>query len=119
MGELPIRTDSFGADPPGTTEWASAAAPHYRRRRARVDEAILGIYLSGGNTRRLEGALAPLLRGGPIGKDAVSRLVGRLAADFETWPQRDLAAESTRSLSATTGIRACGSGSGASGCRSW
>src|SRR5881398_3168809 len=60
----------------GTTEWASAAVPRYQRRTARVDEAILGVYLSGGNTRRLKGALAPL-RGGPLGKDAVSRLVGR------------------------------------------
>src|SRR5207245_5213367 len=69
----------------GTTEWGSSAAvPRYQRRTARVDEAILGVYLSGGNTRRLKGALAPLLRGGPLGKDAVSRLVGRLAADFET-----------------------------------
>ena len=36
-------------------------------------------------------ALAPLLRGGPLSKDAVSRLVGRLAEDFETWRRRDLA----------------------------
>jgi len=56
------------------TEWASAAVPRYQRRTARVDEAILGVYLSGGNTRRLKGALAPLLRGGPLGKDAVSLL---------------------------------------------
>src|SRR5213596_3604735 len=63
----------------GTTEWASAAVPRYQRRTARVDEAILGVYLSGGNTRRLKGALAPLLRraaregrglapGGPAGR---------------------------------------------------
>jgi len=82
----------------GTTEWASAAVPRYQRRTARVDEAILGVYLSGGNTRRLKGALAPLLRGGPLGKDAVSRLVGRLAADFETWRQRALGTEDIRYL---------------------
>jgi transposase-like protein len=35
--------------------------------------------------------LAPLLRGGPLSKDAISRLVGRLADDFETWRSRDLA----------------------------
>src|SRR6267378_2091788 len=81
-----------------TTEWASAAVPRYQRRTARVDEAILGVYLSGGNTRRLKGALAPLLRGGPLGKDAVSRLVGRLAADFETWRQRPLGTEDIRYL---------------------
>jgi hypothetical protein len=37
------------------------------------DEAILGVYLSGTNSRRLRGALAPLLRGAPLSKDAVSR----------------------------------------------
>jgi transposase-like protein len=80
------------------TEWQSQTVPRYQRRTARVDEAILGVYLSGGNTRRLKGALAPLLRGGPLGKDAVSRLIGRLAADFEAWGQRDLSTEDIRYL---------------------
>lgn len=75
----------------GTTEWRSALVPRYQRRSERVDEAILGVYLSGANTRRIKGALAPLLRGGPLSKDAVSRLVGRLADDFETWRRSDLA----------------------------
>ena len=75
----------------GTAEWRSALVPRYQRRSERVDEAILGVYLSGTNTRRIKGALAPLLRGGPLSKDAVSRLVGRLAGDFETWRGRDLA----------------------------
>jgi transposase-like protein len=48
------------------------------------------VYLSGTNTRRLRGALAPLLRGAPLSKDAVSRLVGRLRDDFEAWTKRDL-----------------------------
>jgi transposase-like protein len=82
----------------GVTEWQSQTVPRYQRRTARVDEAILGVYLSGGNTRRLKGALAPLLRGGPLGKDAVSRLVGRLAADFESWRERDLGTEDVRYL---------------------
>ena len=34
-------------------EWRSAIIPRYQRRTARVDEAILGVYLSGTNTRRL------------------------------------------------------------------
>ena len=75
----------------GTTEWHSELVPRYQRRSEQVDEAILGVYLSGTNTRRIKGALAPLLRGGPLSKDAVSRLVGRLADDFETWRSRDLA----------------------------
>jgi putative transposase len=74
-----------------TAEWRSALVPRYQRRSERVDEAILGVYLSGTNSRRIKGALAPLLRGGPLSKDAVSRLVGRLAGDFETWRGRDLA----------------------------
>jgi putative transposase len=71
-------------------EWHSRMIPRYQRRTERVDEAILGVYLSGTNTRRLRGALAPLLRGAPLSKDAVSRLVGRLREDFEAWEQRDL-----------------------------
>ena len=83
----------------GTTEeWRSELVPRYQRRSAQVDEAMLGVYLSGTNTRRIKGALAPLLRGGPLSKDAVSRLVGRLADDFETWRQRDLATDGIQYL---------------------
>ena len=83
----------------GTTEeWRSELVPRYQRRSAQVDEAMLGVYLSGTNTRRIKGALAPLLRGGPLSKDAVSRLVGRLADDFETWRTRDLAADGIQYL---------------------
>src|ERR1700681_4571988 len=71
-------------------EWRSRMIPRYQRRTERVDEAILGVYLSGTNTRRLRGALAPLLRGAPLSKDAVSRLVGRLREDFQAWAKRDL-----------------------------
>ena len=74
-----------------TTEWQSHTVRRYQRRTQRVDEAVLGVYLSGANTRRIKGALAPLLRGGPLSKDAVSRLVGRLAEDFKHWRERDLA----------------------------
>jgi putative transposase len=74
-------------------EWRTEIIPRYQRRTARVDAAILGLYLSGANTRRIRGALAPLLRGGPLSKDAVSRLVGRLSGDFQAWSERDLAAE--------------------------
>jgi putative transposase len=81
-----------------TAEWRSALVPRYQRRSERVDEAILGVYLSGTNTRRIKGALAPLLRGGPLSKDAVSRLVGRLADDFETWRRRDLAEDQIQYL---------------------
>ena len=78
------------------TEWSSETVRRYERRTTRVDEAILGVYLAGGNTRRIKGALAPLLKDGPLSKDAVSRLVGRLREDFETWRSRDLAEEDIR-----------------------
>ena len=79
-----------------TTEWRSHTVRRYQRRTTRVDEAILGVYLAGGNTRRIKGALAPLLRGGPLSKDAVSRLVGRLREDFDTWRTRDFSADDIR-----------------------
>lgn len=81
-----------------TTEWHSQAVRRYQRRTELVDEAVLGVYLSGTNTRRIKGALAPLLRGGPLSKDAVSRLVGRLAEDFDTWRARDLADDAIQYL---------------------
>jgi putative transposase len=81
-----------------STEWHSQAVRRYQRRTELVDEAVLGVYLSGTNTRRIKGALAPLLRGGPLSKDAVSRLVGRLAGDFETWRSRDLAEDGIQYL---------------------
>jgi len=86
------------ADDGGSQEWESRTVARYERRSQRVDEAILGVYLGGANTRRIRGALAPLLRGAPLSKDAVSRLVGRLKGDFEQWQQRDLQAEQIRHL---------------------
>jgi putative transposase len=79
-----------------SAEWRSETVRRYERRTTRVDAAVLGVYLAGGNTRRIKGALAPLLRGGPLSKDAVSRLVGRLREDFDTWRTRDLADEEIR-----------------------
>jgi hypothetical protein len=81
-----------------TAEWRNTTVARYQRRTTRVDEALLGVYLAGTNTRRLKGALAPLLRGGPLSKEAISRLVGRLREDFETWRSRDLAEEDIRYL---------------------
>jgi putative transposase len=91
---LPRARMQAAAHPP--TEWQSTTIARYQRRTIRVDEAILGVYLAGTNTRRIKGALAPLLRGGPLSKDAVSRLVGRLREDFDTWRSRDLAEEDIR-----------------------
>lgn len=83
----------------GTTrEWSSQVVPRYQRRTRRVDEAILGIYVAGTNSRRIKGALSPLLRGAPLSKDAVSRLVARLKHEFDAWRERDLSGEDIRYL---------------------
>jgi putative transposase len=79
-------------------EWQCRVIRRYQRRTERVDGAILGLYLSGVNSRRLRGALAPLLRGAPLSKDAVSRLVGRMREEFEAWSRRDLGQEQIRYL---------------------
>jgi transposase-like protein len=74
-------------------EWQSGLIGRYQRRGASVDQALLGCYLSGANGRRIRGALSPLLRGSPLSKSAISRLVGRLEALFTQWRSRSLASE--------------------------
>ncbi len=76
-----------------TREWRSELLPRYQRRTRAVDEAILGVYLAGANTRRIRTALAPLFRGAHLSKSAVSRIVVRMKAHFEAFSARDLAAE--------------------------
>jgi putative transposase len=74
-------------------EWQSGLIGRYQRRGASVDQALLGCYLSGVNGRRIRGALSPLLRGSPLSKSAISRLVGRLEGLFSQWRSRSLASE--------------------------
>lgn len=76
-----------------TREFQSTVLPRYSRRTRRVDEAILGIYLAGANTRRIRKALAPLLGAANLSKSAVSRVVGRLKEVFAAWDSRDLSGE--------------------------
>ena len=76
-----------------TTEFESEVLPRYARRTRRVDEAILGIYLAGANTRRIRKALQPLLGTEHLSKSAISRVVARLKAHFLRWQERDLSAE--------------------------
>ena len=71
-------------------EWQSGLIARYQRRSGSVDQALLGCYLSGANGRRIRGALSPLLRGAPLSKSAISRLVGRLEALFSQWRSRSL-----------------------------
>jgi putative transposase len=77
----------------GEREWQSQLVPRYRRSSREVEQSVLGVYLSGSNTRRIRGALEPLLRGAALSKSAVSRLVLRLEESYRSWQQRELAEE--------------------------
>ncbi len=76
-----------------TQEFRSALVPRYARRSHEVDEAILGAYLAGANSRRIKKALAPLLGEEHLSKSAVSRVVSRLKEHFACWSHRDLSDE--------------------------
>jgi len=75
----------------GATEWTSTILPRYQRRLPAVNEAIVATYLAGGNTRRIRGALQPLLKDAPLSKSAVSRVVATLKSEWTTWRTRSLA----------------------------
>ncbi len=76
-----------------TREFQSEVVPRYARRTRKVDEAILGAYLAGANTRRIRKALEPLLGSEHLSKSAVSRVAARLKAQFAQWSERDLSEE--------------------------
>jgi putative transposase len=73
------------------TEWQSQVLPAYARRMRQVNEAVLQAYLCGANTRRIRGALRPLLQGRALSKSAISRIVQGLKAQLEAWRARTLA----------------------------
>jgi len=77
----------------GSEEFQSQILNRYARRTREVDEAILGCYLGGVNTRRIKAALRPLLGSAHLSKSAVSRIVSRLKELFTTWRTRDLSGE--------------------------
>jgi len=72
-------------------EWTSTIVPRYQRQMPEVNEAIVATYLAGGNTRRIRGALQPLLKAAPLSKSAVSRVVATLKDGLEAWRTRSLA----------------------------
>jgi putative transposase len=72
-------------------EWTSKIVPRYQRRMPEVNEAIVGTYLAGGNTRRVRGALQPLLKAAPLSKSAVSRAIATLKGGLEMWRTSPLA----------------------------
>ncbi len=82
-------TESDGS----SREFRSEALPRYARRTREVDEAILGAYLAGANTRRIRKALAPLLGEEHLSKSAVSRVASRLKDLFRRWSERDVSQE--------------------------
>jgi transposase-like protein len=91
-GPVPLtvpRATLFGAT--GATEWTSTVLPRYQRRMREVNEAVVATYLAGGNTRRIRGALQPLLKAAPLSKSAVSRVVATLKDALEAWRTRSLA----------------------------
>ncbi len=83
----------FTAPAGESEEWQSQLLPRYARRTREVDAALAGLYLSGTNTRRVKLALRPLLKGAPLSKSAVSRVVAGLKEQYETWRLRSLSGE--------------------------
>ena len=75
-------------------EWHCRFIPRYQRRAKAIDDAIIGLYLSGVNTRRIKRALRPLFKNVPLSRSAVSRLISKLKEHFETWQERPLDKES-------------------------
>ncbi len=71
-------------------EWTSRIVPRYQRRIPEVNEAVIATYLAGGNTRRIRGALQPLLKAAPLSKSAVSRVIATLKGGLEAWGTRSL-----------------------------
>jgi putative transposase len=81
-----------GAGDP-TTEFHSTVVPRYARRTREVDDALLGCYFGGVNSRRIRIALKPLFGEAHLSKSAVSRVVARVKTQFLTWQERPLDAE--------------------------
>lgn len=75
------------------TEWRSPLLPRYMRRTERVNEAILGCYLAGANSRRIRRALAPLFGRENLSKSTVSRIVAKLKERFDAWREQELSGQ--------------------------
>ena len=74
----------------GRKEWTSTLVPRYQRRLDELNTAVLATYLAGGNTRRIRGALTPLLHDAPLSRSAVSRIVATLKSSLAAWQTRPL-----------------------------
>lgn len=91
--ELRVPRARLQQDDGTTKEWRSHVVPRYERRTVAVNAAVLGAYLAGANTRRIRRLLEPLLGDEALSKSAISRVVVRLKASFESWRTRDLGRE--------------------------
>src|SRR4030042_1974898 len=87
------RGEFFEADGEGKKAWNSKLVPPYVRRSDAVEDALTMCYLSGTNTRKVKGALGPLLTGAALSKSTVSRIVSGLTEEFEVGRRRDLSGE--------------------------
>jgi hypothetical protein len=97
----------------GTTDWQSAVVPPLSaadRAGRRNDPRRVFERDELATSSRSAG---PLLKGGPLSKDAVSRLVGRLKGDFDLWRSRNLAEACIRYVLADGWIPRYGSASNA------
>jgi putative transposase len=91
MGAVPVTVPRARITGGATSvEWHSTLLPRYHRRLRRLDDTILGVYLSGTNQRKIAAALRPLLTGVALSKSAISRLAGQLQLAREEWMQRRL-----------------------------
>ena len=77
----------------GVQEFQSTVVPRYARRTREVDDALLGCYFGGVNSRRIRTALKPLFGEAHFSKSAVSRVVARVKGLFTTWQERPLTDE--------------------------
>jgi transposase-like protein len=89
--DLTVPRARLFADDDNAEEWRSTLVPRYQRRMPEINKAVAAVYLSGGNTRRIKGALRPLLKNAPLSKSAVSRIVGSFKAELDAWRERSLA----------------------------
>src|SRR5258705_9188912 len=76
----------------GKREGSSSVLPRYQRRMTDLNEAIIATYLSGANTRRIKGALKPLLNAAPLSKSSASRVASTMQGELATWRVRPLSA---------------------------
>lgn len=91
------RVKVFGPDG-RLTEWKSSLVPRYSRRCQSIDATLMGLYFGGVNTRKVSQALRPILKGSPLSKSAISRVIVRIRDYFDAWRARDLSEEDIRYL---------------------